>query len=551
MAILAWGFGQLLDRQAHHQLSSLVSIEIITKILPWLAVCLFIRPVIGFVKDKWLADMGDTLANNVRKQALDAIATLGLARNAFGSDGKLATHITREPDELMGYIRFNVQKYTAVCTPVIIAIAIATKSVMACLVLLLTAPLVPVFMALIGIKTAQKSREQMDALAQLGGRFLDWLRGMNTLVRLGAVDTAKDDIKHASTAYKDSTMSVLKVAFLNSAVLEFLSALSIALVAVYLGFGLMGLLPWQAGEAVIDYQSALFILLLVPEFYAPLRRLGTEYHAQSSAIACAKVLAPLITQGQKTNTPPKILHNTHTTTFDNPAIVLDKLSVISDGRVRLSDISLSILNTQKIAIIGASGSGKTTIFQVLLGFSEYQGSAKIAHQEIKDSDMATLRQRMGYLPQTPSLLPISIGENLRLAKDDASDDELWQALKDVGLFELVHALPNKLDTKLSERGGGLSGGQAGRLAIAQLVLQNADIWLLDEPTEHLDTDSKQLIHKLLHKLSTNKTVIWATHDTPVDWIDTVIHLKSNHDSQSQPHQDENILPNNSFRGKDE
>lgn len=163
---------------------------------------------------------------------------------------------------------------TAVTTPLILAGCVAFYSPMAAVILLVTAPLVPIFMAIIGIATTRKSREQMDALAQLGGRFLDWIRGVNTLSRLGAVDIAVSDIANSSEDYRKRTMDVLKIAFLNSAVLEFLSALLMALVAVYLGFGLMGILPWAKGQLLTTYSTALFILLLVPEFYAPLRRLG-------------------------------------------------------------------------------------------------------------------------------------------------------------------------------------------------------------------------------------------------------------------------------------
>lgn len=167
--------------------------------------------------------------------------------------------------------------------------------------------------------------------------------------------------------------------------------------------------------------------------------------------------------------------------------------------------------------MGRSGSGKSTIFQVLLGVCEFDGVAKIGADKV------------GYLPQTPSLLPISIGDNLRLAKPNASEDELYQVLAKVGLGELIAALPMGLNTLLSERGGGLSGGQAQRLAMAQLVLQDAKVWLLDEPTEHLDSEIKAQIHELLQSLSQDKTVLWATHDTPVAWVDKVISLDKHFD----------------------
>lgn len=298
MAFLASVVASVLYRQLDGQLGEQWLNTQLQTPLPWVSVlviasCLIIRPVLLFWREKWLFECGRDVAKRVKNQGLYVLGELGLARQQFGADGALASHIINESEALIGYGRFFVQKMTAVTVPVIIACAIATKSLTAAVILLATAPLVPIFMALIGIKTAKKSREQMDALAQLGGRFLDWLRGMNTLVRLSAVSVAGQDVQQAAENYKIRTMSVLKIAFLNSAVLEFLSALSIALVAVYLGFGLMGLLPWHTGQMLTSYDKALFILLLVPEFYAPLRRLGAEYHIKGNAEAAAKVLAPL------------------------------------------------------------------------------------------------------------------------------------------------------------------------------------------------------------------------------------------------------------------
>lgn len=479
------------------------------------ASCLLLRPVLFFWRDKWLSEIGDDLAFGVRKQLLDKLALLGLAKNRFGADGALASLITREPDALHGYARFFVQKMTAVATPLIIAIAIACQSLLASALLLITAPLVPIFMALIGIKTANKSREQLDALADLGGRFLDWLRGSNSLVRLGAVSVAGQDIAKAAEAYKERTMSVLKIAFLNSAVLEFLSALSIALVAVYLGFGLLGELPFSKGTMLISYEAALFILLLVPEFYAPLRRLGADYHIKGAAEGAAKALAPLMAVVASEQMPARL------TSTD---IVLREAQVVADGRVRLAPTSLRIAKGERWAIMGASGSGKSTLFALLLGFVPYTGQASIGGNELLTTDMVSLRRHIGYLPQTPALLPLSIADNLRLANPDATDAQLQAVLEQVGLWTLIEALPKQLATPLNERGGGLSGGQAQRLAIAQLLLQEASIWLLDEPSEHLDEASKAQISALLARLSVGKTLLWATHDTPAPWLDGVHYL---------------------------
>lgn len=473
--------------------------------------CMIVRALISVIKDALLTKIGLLVASNTRQKLLVKLGELGLARRYFGSDGVLSSKVVDEPDHLVGFARFEVQKMTAVTTPIILAGCISFYSVTAALILLLTAPLVPIFMAFIGIATARKSREQMDALAQLGGRFLDWIRGVNTLSRLGAIPIAVADIDKSSESYRKRTMDVLKIAFLNSAVLEFISAISIALVAVYLGFGLMGGLPWANGQILTSYSTALLILLLVPEFYAPLRRLGAEYHVKSQAVACAKAIAPILAFKSKHQSLDKY------TLTHAPAFFLKNITAFGDdGRVRLSPTTLEFAAGQKTALMGASGIGKSTILQILLGFGDYEGDIVLQDGErlvnYQSIDISHLRGQFGYLSQSVALLPISIRENLYLAKPHATQDELIQVLKDVQLWQTISQLPDGLDTKLGERGAGLSGGQGQRLAIAQLVLQDAKVWLLDEPTEHLDEETATHIQTLLHKLGQNKTLIWVTHD---------------------------------------
>lgn len=491
-----------------------------------LAICMLIRIVLGYVRDYLLSNIGLKVASQTRLKLLNKLTTLGLARRYFGSDGVLASKIIDEPDHLLGYARFEVQKMTSVSTPLLLAGCIAFYSKTAALILLATAPFIPILMAIIGIATARKSREQMDALAQLGGRFLDWIRGANTLTRLGATDIASADIAKSSENYRYRTMQVLKIAFLNSTALEMISAVSIALVAVYLGFGLLGKLPWSEGVILTNYQTALFILLLVPEFYAPLRRLGAEYHVKGQAVSCAKAIAPILNFKQKKQ-GTKIL------TLKNPVgFELKNLTVFGDdGRLRLSPANAVFQSGKRTAIIGKSGLGKSTILQVLLGFGDYEGDVILTDEKqsinYQELDLIHLRQNFGYLSQSAYLLPLTIAENLKLAKSDASDDEMITALKNVQLWQIIEKLPDGIHTKLTERGGGLSGGQGQRLAIAQLLLQDANIWFLDEPTEHLDTKTAKNIKNLLLELSQNKTVIWVTHDTDFTGFDAIYDLENN------------------------
>ena len=515
--LIAVIFADWLTQITHHRPAT----DVFFNYLPWLMGCLLLRPLLHFCKDQLALDAGLQVASILRKTLVEKLAQVGAARYQYGSDGGLASMVIEQCDALTGYVsRFYLQRLIVVSTPIMLLVAAATQSWIATLILLLTAPLVPVFMVLIGHATARKSRQQFAAMAQLSGRFLDWLRGTATLQRLYAVGHASQDIDASAEAYRMRTMSVLKIAFLNTAALELLAALSIALLAVYLGFGLIGILPWQKNMVPVPYQSALFLLLLAPEFYAPLRQLGADYHVKAQAEGAIAELSPLLAfeSAENTKANPFILTTP-------PAIDADNIWVNHQQRTRLTPLSFAIAAGERLAIVGQSGSGKSTLLQIFLGFCAYQGDIFIDNQNFNTINSTQFRHQIAYLSQQTMLLPMSIADNLRLPDPTASDDKLWQILAQVGLKPLIKALPNQLDTQLGERGSGLSGGQQRRLAIAQLLLQDAQLWLLDEPTEHLDSDTAAEINGLLQQVTRGKTVLWVTHDaTKLPWLDRQISL---------------------------
>ena len=515
--LIAVIFADWLTQITHHRPAT----DVFFDYLPWLMGCLLLRPLLHFCKDQLALDAGLQVASILRKTLIEKLAQVGAARDQYGSDGGLASMVIEQCDALTGYVsRFYLQRLIVVTTPIMLLVAAATQSWIATLILLLTAPLVPVFMVLIGHATARKSRQQFAAMAQLSGRFLDWLRGTATLQRLDAIGHASQDIDASAEAYRMRTMSVLKIAFLNTAALELLAALSIALLAVYLGFGLIGILPWQKNTVPVPYQSALFLLLLAPEFYAPLRQLGADYHVKAQAEGAIAELSPLLAfaSAEKTKANPFIL-------TAPPAIDADNIWVNHQQRTRLAPLSFAIAAGERLAIVGQSGSGKSTLLQIFLGFCAYQGDIFIDNQNFNTINSTQFRHQIAYLSQQTMLLPMSIADNLRLPNPTASDDKLWQILAQVGLKPLIKALPNQLDTQLGERGSGLSGGQQRRLAIAQLLLQDAHLWLLDEPTEHLDSETAAEINALLQQVTRGKTVLWVTHDaTNLPWLDRQISL---------------------------
>ena len=504
-------------------------------ILPLIVMCLLLRSLLSLLKERVLQKLSLHVRHGVRRRLLHALAALGPARSHFGSDGALSTQILEQVDALDGYIsRFYVQRTVAVATPLLIAAAVFYHSKLAAALLLLTAPLVPLFMILVGTAAAKKSRRQLDTLSQLGGRFLDLVRGMPTLRRLNAVAQAEKQVSASALAYQKRTMSVLMLAFLSGAVLELFASLAIALVAVYLGLGLIGVLPWAKGVVPVPYEGALFILLLAPEFYAPLRQLGNDYHAKAQAQAAAETLQPLLEAAEKQRSS---LPDANKGDISEGGIKMDLNAAPSlqlagvrimgaEGRERLAPTSFAVKAGARIGIGGASGIGKSSLLQALLGFSAYEGRIVLNGEDFAALDKKYLQGQSAYLAQTATLLPGSIADNLRLAKAGADEAQMQKVLSEVGLWDLIQRLPDGLNTPLGERGLGLSGGQQQRLSLAQLLLRDAHFWLLDEPAAHLDEETAAELYRVLGQISCGKTVLLVSHDlAAVPWLDDVVVLE--------------------------
>ena len=477
--------------------------------------CYLLRALFDYGKARLLQEASITARRKLRATLLATLARLGPQRRHYGSDGSLSAQLLEQVDALDGYIRhFYLQQRVAALMPLLIAAAAALYSPLAAALMLLTAPLVPVFMILAGIAAAEKNRRQLAALALLGGRFLDMIRGLPTLRRLGAQQQAQRFIECSAEEYRKRTMGVLALAFLSTAVLELFATLAIALVAVYLGLGLIGVLPWAQGRVPVAYEGALFILLLAPEFYAPLRKLGADYHDKAKAEAAIAAFLPLLGVSAPARSGKPL------TLRKPPALTLEALTITTrEQRVRLPPCHLTVAAGERIGIRGASGSGKSSLLQALLGFADYRGVLRIDGEEVATLDRDFLRGQIAYLSQDPPMLPGSIAENLRLANGKADDSHLHKVLKQVQLWPLIQRLPQGIDTVLGERGRGLSGGQLQRLSLAQLLLRDAPLWLLDEPTAHLDPQTAAELLPLLGTLSAGKTVLLASHNRDIAWLD--------------------------------
>lgn len=531
--LLAALFSQLMQLSMDDPAS--LSTAILQPYLPWLLLCLLLRPVLHYGREQLSHHASHTLRHQLRQTLLTRLAEAGPNRRQLASDGALSSKLLEQTDALDGYIsRYYVQRYLVVLSPLILVIATWYYSPLAAVLLLITAPLVPVFMILLGHAASTASRRQWQAMSRLSGHFLDLVRGMKTLQHLCATDIAQQQIAHSSEQYRHKTMGVLRLAFLSAAVLELFASLAIALVALYLGLGLLGILPWAKGEIPVAYPGALFILLLAPEFYAPLRQLGSDYHAKAEAEAAVTELQPLLQNRfwQHPGTAPIAL-------LSAPALNLQQVSIAGDnGRQRLAPLSIQISAGERIALQGPSGCGKSSLLEALLGFTAYQGNILINQQPLSQLNRSDWHQQLVYLAQQPAIKSGTIAENLRLAKSDATDQQLTAVLQQTGLWPLISQLPQQLHTHLGERGAGLSGGQLQRLALAQLLLRQAPLWLLDEPTEHLDPDTASHIHQLLEQLSRGKTVIIVSHQPHnLPWLDRIITLPAPGSHAQEPSHD--------------
>lgn len=496
--------------------------QVLVKLLPLLVLCLLGRPLLQYGREQLSVSASLQVRLMLRQQVLQHLVDAGPGKSRYGSDGSISTKLLEQVDALDGFIsRYYVQRYLVLVTPLLLAIVTAFYSLLAAAILLLTAPLVPMFMILLGNAAASASQQQFTELSRMGGRFLDLVRGLPTLRQLNAVERAANSVENAAERYRDSSMKVLKMAFLSGAVLEFFSALAIALLALYLGLGLLGLLPWAKGDIPVPYQGALFILLLAPEFYAPLRQLGSDYHAKAQAEAAISELQPVLQrQAWQHNGTEQLLLTAA------PAISVKALSISgAAGRQRLAPVSIHIAAGERIALQGPSGCGKSSLLHALLGFTPYSGEIYINQQPFSQIKLSQWQQQLGYMAQQSSFIAASIADNLRLAAPEATDGQLKQVLQQVELWPLISRLPLSINTVLGERGLGLSGGQLQRLALAQLLLRDAKVWLLDEPAAHLDGATAYRLHQLIGQLSCGKTVLLVSHQLHgLDWLDQVVQL---------------------------
>jgi len=443
-----------------------------------------------------------TLRIALRGELVRKIQALGPTWLANESSGALSSHIVAGVEALEGYYaRWLPQRALSALLPLAFVVVIFPVDWVSGLVLVLTAPLIPVFMMLLGKDAVAANQRQWRRLARLSARLLDTLAGLATLKRFNASRREGEIVARLSESYRQSTMEVLRIAFLSSVALEFLSTISIAIVAVLIGFNLL--------YAKVHFQPAFFVLLLAPEFYLPLRTLGTHYHARMEAIAAAERITDILAAPL----PQRPVGRATLQRSQPCRIRFESVSFAhGEGRIALDSLSFEAEPGSITALVGPSGAGKSTALNLLLGFALPQsGSILVDGIDLSAIEEASWLAKVAWVPQRAHLFAGTVLDNLRLASPDASFARVREAAELADAHEFIEALPAGYDTVVGERGVGLSGGQIQRLALARAFLKEASVVLLDEPTAHLDTHTQQRIHAAIQRLARGRTVLLAAH----------------------------------------
>jgi ATP-binding cassette subfamily C protein CydD len=519
----------LLSRIINHLFLDSWSRAAATPLFLWLIGVIALRAGNQFFLTNAATAVAARVKTSLRRQVVDNLITGGPNSLQFEQSGELSTTVTDGIDSLDSYFaEYLPALFSAALIPLAILLVVLPVDGLTFLVFLLTAPLIPIFMILIGRGAGALAASRYRQLEQLSAHFLDVMQGLYTLKLFNRSKAQTEIIARISDQYRETTLAVLRLAFLSAFTLELVATISVAVVAVEIGLKLL------FGRMI--FVDALFLLVLAPEFYQPLRQLGAKFHAGRDGTAVAERLAPLL----------QIISPTPVGTDPVPAysdLIFKNVSVAfaNGDRPALHDFSLTIPRGSRIALVGTTGSGKSTIANLLLRFltpdsGQILLSTSAGVVPLGNIDPAAWRARLSWVPQRGYLFNRSAAENIRLSAPQATEDAVREAAAAAAAQQFIQHLPRGYETLLGENGSRLSGGQAQRIVLARAFLRTADLYIFDEATANLDPENEGFIQQTIARLPSHVTIITIAHHlSTIQAADRIIVLDNGRIAETGTH----------------
>ncbi|AYV73825.1 thiol reductant ABC exporter subunit CydD [Bacillus sp. PK3-056] len=477
-------------------------------IIPWLLlllIILFVRSSTDYISKRIGVSIASKVKGETRKNLLKKYVANSVQLNEKGQTGEKVSMLLDGVDEMDSfYSQFIPQVMQSTFVPILMLLVILTQHVNSGIILIVSAPFIPIYMIVIGIKTQKKSEEKLEKLASFSGKFLETLQGLVTLKLFAQTNRQKGELEKSSLSFRDTTLEILKIAFTQSFALELISMLSIGIVALELA---IQLIIYES----ISFFTAFLILILVPEFYTSLKELGVTFHNGRSSMGAAKKVLEVF---EEEDEPTLWGKQTFPKWKVPPTIQLHQVDfAYTNTNFRLQSITATFLPKQQIAIVGASGAGKTTLLHLLASMiTPEKGTIYINHEALTKYTEAAWLERISYISQTPYIFSGTIGENIAMGTtEEVGMQAIETAAQLAGIAPLVNSLEHGFDTRIGEAGRGLSSGEKQRVSIARAFLKKPHIVLLDEPTRGLDLATEKILQQSIQKLKETATVITAAH----------------------------------------